>query len=112
MWEDRFAAPRVACLRQSRGDERHRFVPRRAPEAGKAFRPFADRGVEQTIASIDSLAEPPYLRADVAVGDRVERRPVYARDAPVLQRDVERAGVGTVERTHRLDGVRGDERKS
>ena len=69
-----------------------------ALELARALGAAADGRVEQAIVAVDALAEAPDLGADVAVGDVVLGRAVDLGDAPAAHRDVERAGIGAVER--------------
>src|SRR5581483_8204534 len=88
-------------------DDRHRFVPRDALEAAFALRSRAEAGVEHAVGAVNPLAEFPDLRADESAGDRVLLRSVDFDDLSVPDRDVQRAGIRTVERTRRLDHGRG-----
>ena len=69
-----------------------------------ALRALADRRIEQAILAVDPLAEAADLGADEVAGDRIGVAAVDLQDAALLDRDVERAGIGAVERAGGADG--------
>ena len=86
------------------GDLVERFVPADACEDAVAFPALADGGVEQAIFAVDALREATDFAADVAARARVLVAAVDLDDTPLLDGDLERAGVRAVERTRALDG--------
>ena len=84
-------------------DELERLVPRDALEMALSLRPDANRRIQQAVRPVDALTELADLGADVAAGDGIFLGTVDLDDASAVDGDVERAGVGTVERAGRLD---------
>src|SRR5262249_17556726 len=89
------------------GDDLERFVPRDALETALALRSHADGRVEQTVRSVDAVAEFANLGADISAGCRILARAVDLDDPPFANGDIERAAIGTIERTRRLDDMFG-----
>ena len=57
-----------------------------------------------------SFGKTPDLRADITVGNRIERRPIDRRDSAILNADVQTAGIRAVERADGRDCVLRGER--
>ena len=86
------------------GDLVECFVPADAREDAVALSPLADGGVEEAVFAVDALRKATDFAADVAARARVLVAAVDLDDAPLLDGDLERAGVRAVERTRALDG--------
>ncbi len=101
--QDGLGARAIANRHHPLGDVIQRFIPADAGEDAVALRALPNRRVEEAVLAVHALGEAPHLAADVAAGDRVLVAAVDFDDAALLDRDVERAGVGAVERAGGLD---------
>ena len=82
-------------------DQVEGLSPGDAPEAPVAPGALSQRRVEQAILAVEVARDPSDLGADEAGGQRMRdfrRRRPHLGDASVLDLDLERAGVGTVQR--------------
>ena len=101
--KDRFGGVLVADLQHPGRDVVERFAPGHPRESPLTLRTFPNRRIEQPILAVNALGESPHLPADVVFRDRVEVAAVDADDPSFFDGDVERAGVGTIERARRPD---------
>ena len=102
--QNRFAARFRANRREPRGDELERLVPAGAAEAALALGANAHGGKVQPVLAVDAPIEAAHLGADVAARDRIGRAAVDGGDATALDRDLQSAGIGTVEGAGRFNG--------
>ncbi len=96
-------AERVARMAQPPFDHVERFIPGDAREAGLALRALAHGRVQQPILVIHAPIEAPHLAADVAARGRRAVVAVDPHEPAALDRDVEAAGVGAIERAGGLN---------
>ena len=102
--KDGFGAGRVLDLRHPPRDQVERLVPGDARERALSLRALPDGRIQHAVFAVDALVEAAHLRADEVARDRILVAAVDLLDAAVLDRDVERAGIGTVERARGADG--------
>ena len=88
---------------QSIGDERQRFVPRRAPELSLTLCARADLRIEQASLVVRPLEVLVDFGAEKTTRERMIGIAGDARGASILDRHQHRAGVGTIVGTDRFD---------
>ena len=101
--QDRFSAFAIADVFHARRNQVERLVPGDPGERALTLGALPHRRIEQAILAVDPIGEPPDLAADETAGDGVLVAAVDLHDPAVLDRDVDRAGVGAIQGTGGAD---------
>ncbi len=102
--ENAFGANGVLDLEHPAGDEIERLVPAYPREGALALGALSDRRVEQAILAVDAFVEPSDLGADEIPRGGIGVAAVDFLDAPLLDGDIQGAGIRAVQRTGGSDG--------